>query len=130
MEKCGSFTARLVGELRERLKQLQGRVRAGTDEAQRAELLEVRRHPLLPDPASYCGGDATAACGGRRDRCGELLGARRRTLNEAAAGQLEQRAACVQGWAPGMSAWLAYCNNKAAASGPACLLPAGGQGHR
>lgn len=40
VEKCGTFTARLVGELRERLKQLQGRVRAGADEAQRAELLE------------------------------------------------------------------------------------------
>ncbi|PSC71737.1 VTC domain-containing [Micractinium conductrix] len=42
VEKCGAFTARLVGELRERLKQLQGRVRGGTvpDDAQRAALLE------------------------------------------------------------------------------------------
>lgn len=44
MEKCGAFTARLVGEMRERLKQLQGRVRAAPagDEPQREQLLEVR----------------------------------------------------------------------------------------
>ena len=41
MDKCGGFTARLVAELRERLKQLQGRVRATVDDATREELLEV-----------------------------------------------------------------------------------------
>lgn len=44
VDKCGKFTARLVAELRERLKQLQGSVRAvpRDDESQRAALLEVR----------------------------------------------------------------------------------------
>lgn len=40
VEKCGNFTARLVGELRERLKQLQGSVKSTTDPAQHQELLE------------------------------------------------------------------------------------------
>ncbi|EFN52611.1 hypothetical protein CHLNCDRAFT_58814 [Chlorella variabilis] len=43
VDKCGKFTARLVSELRERLKQLQGRVRAAPagDEPQRELLLEA-----------------------------------------------------------------------------------------
>lgn len=42
VEKCGQFTARLVAELRERLKQLQGKVQtAGGDAARRAQLLEA-----------------------------------------------------------------------------------------
>ena len=42
VDKCGTFTARLVAELRERLKQLQARVAtAGADAAARADLLEV-----------------------------------------------------------------------------------------
>ncbi|KAL4855568.1 Vacuolar transporter chaperone 4 [Chlorella vulgaris] len=42
VDKCGKFTARLVAELRERLKQLQGSVRAvpRDDDTQRAALLE------------------------------------------------------------------------------------------
>lgn len=51
VEKCGAFTARLVGEMRERLKQLQGRVRTAPagDETQREQLLEVRGVWALPE---------------------------------------------------------------------------------
>ncbi len=43
VDKVGTFTARLVSELRERLKQLQGRVKAAPvgDEPQREALLEA-----------------------------------------------------------------------------------------
>lgn len=69
VEKCGSFTARLVGELRERLKQLQGRVRAGADEALRAQLLEVSRPPA----ASCC---HAQQCTLGRTGCTDILGLR------------------------------------------------------
>ena len=58
--RCGGFTARLVGELRERLKQLQGKVAAArADEAQRAELLEARAGLA----AGCCRAAAAAAAG-------------------------------------------------------------------
>ena len=41
VEKCNAFTARVVAQLREGLKQLQARARSATDESQRDAMLEV-----------------------------------------------------------------------------------------